>query len=102
MTSVPTASFEGEDETGADRLDDGRGAALFPGDRVVEVTVPDRVDERDRAATRNGRHPVTDQIAAHDQDARCLRAADELVRGQEHGVLVVTAPGADSAIRIGT
>ena len=94
--------FEGDDQPGADRLDDGRGAALLPGDRVVEVAVPDRVDEGDRAAARGGRHPVADQLAADDQDAGGLRAADELVRGQEDRVLVVAAPGAVSATRIGT
>ena len=88
--------LEGEDQPGPDGLDDGRGAALLAGDRVVEVAVPERVDERDRAAARRGRDRVADQLAADDQDAGGLRAADELVRRQEHRVLVVT--GARGAV----
>ena len=52
-----------------------------------------RVHERDRAAAGDGRHPVADQVPADHQDAGGLRAADELVRGQEDGVLVVTGAG---------
>ena len=95
--------LEREHQPGADRLDDGRGAAFFPRDRVIEVAVADRVDERDGPAAGHGGHLVADQVAAHDQDAGGLRAADELVRGQEDGVLVVT--GARALIlpaRIGT
>ena len=85
--------LQGEDQPGADRLDDGRGAAFLAGDRVVEVAVPERVDERDGAAARSGRNRIADQLPAHHEDPRRLGAADELVRGQEHRVLVVTAPG---------
>ena len=72
--------LEREHQPGPDGLDDGRGAALFPGDRVVEVAVPDRVDERDGAAAGHGGHLVAHQVPAHHQDAGGLRAADELVR----------------------
>ena len=81
--------FQGDDQAGADRFDDGGGAALLAGDRVVEVAVLVRADERDGAAAGDGGHPVADQVPADDEDARGLRAADELVRRQEHRVLAV-------------
>ena len=72
--------LERENQSGADRLDDGRGAALLAGDRVVEVAVSERVDERDRAATDGGRDGIADQFPAHHEDPRRLGTADELVR----------------------
>ena len=72
--------LEPDDEAGADRFDDRRSAALLAGDRVVEVERAARVDERDRAAARHRRHRVADQLAAHDEHAGRLWAADELVR----------------------
>ncbi len=81
--------LEREHQPGPDGLDDGRGAAFFPRDRVVEVAVADRVDEGDGPAAGRGGHLVAHQVTVHDQDAGGLRAADELVRRQEDGVLVV-------------
>ena len=50
--------LELEDQPGADRLDDRRGAALLAVCRVVEVEVLERVDVGDRAAAGHDRHPV--------------------------------------------
>ena len=85
----PDGLLEGEDQAGPDGLDDGGGAALLARNRVVQVLVADGVDERHRASARRGRDGVADQVAADDQDAGGLRAAGELVRGQEHRILVV-------------
>jgi hypothetical protein len=85
--------LEGEDQSGMDGLDDRRGAALLSGDRVVEVAVAERVDKGDGAAAGRGGHPVADQLTAHDEDPRGVRAADELVRGPEQRVLVVARAG---------
>ena len=74
--------LELEDQAGADRLDDGRRAALLAVRRVVEVAVLGRVDVHDRPAAGHDRHPVGHQLAAHDQHARRARAADELVRAR--------------------
>src|ERR1039458_2959977 len=52
--------LEREHQACPDRLDNGRCAALFPGDWVVEVAVADRVDERDRAAAGHCRYLVTE------------------------------------------
>ena len=72
--------LEAEHQAGADRLDDRRCPSLLARDRVVEVAVADRVDERHGAAARGGGHCVADQVAVDHQDAGCLRAAGELVR----------------------
>ena len=50
--------LELEHQPGADRLDDGRGAALLAVGRVVEVAVLERVDVGDRAAAGHDGHPV--------------------------------------------
>ena len=81
--------LECHDEPGADGLDDGGGAAFLACDRVVEIAVADRVDERHRAAAGRCRHLIADQFAPDDQDAGGLRPAGELVRRQEDRVLVV-------------
>ena len=95
--------FEGENQAGPDGLDDGRGAALLARDRVIEVLVPDGVDERHGAPAGGGRDGVADQLAADDQDAGGLRAAGELVRRQEHRVLVVArARGGGGWVIMGT
>src|SRR6266498_4720354 len=80
--------LEPHDQPGTDRLDDRWGAALLPRDRVVQVAVADRVDEGHRAAPWRGGDAVADQLAADHQHPRGLRAADELVRGEEDRVLV--------------
>ena len=90
----PDGLLEGHDQPRPDRLDDRRSATLLPGHRVVQVAVTDGVDEGDGAAPGNGRDRVGDQLPAHDQDPGGLRAADELVRREEDGVLVVAGPGA--------
>ena len=72
--------LELEHQARADRLDDGRGAALLAVGRVVEVAVLDGVDVRDRAAAGHDRHPVGQQLAPDDQDAGRAGPADELVR----------------------
>ena len=81
--------LEREDQAGPDGFDDGGGAALLARDRVLQIPVADGVDEHHGPAARGGRHRVADQVAAHHQDAGGLRAAGELVRGQEHRVLVI-------------
>ena len=80
--------LEREHEPGADRLDDRRRAALLADRRLGVVGVPRRADEQDRAAARHRRDPVAEQRALGDEHARRPGAADELVRREEHGVLV--------------
>ena len=94
--------LEREHQPGADRLDDGRGAAFLPRDRVVEVTVADRVDEGDGAAAGHGGHPVAHQVAAHDQDAGVCGPPMNLCGDRKMASLWSPAPGADSLARIGT
>ena len=62
----------------------------------------DRVDERDRATAGHGGHTAADQVPVHDQDSRRLRAARELMRGQEDGILVIASPRGGGGTRIGT
>ncbi len=80
--------LEREHETRADRLDDRRRAALFADYRVGMVAVAARADAQDRPAAGHRRHPVAQQRALGHQYAGGARAADELVRGEEHRVLV--------------
>ncbi len=77
-----------EDQAGADRLHDGRGAAFLPVDQVVEVAVVLGVDVGDGATPGDVGHPVGHQLASYDQDAGGAGSADELVRREEHRVLV--------------
>jgi hypothetical protein len=93
--------LEREDQPGPDRFHDGGGAALLACDRVVEIPVADGIDERHRSPARDRRDRVADQVAPHDQDAGCLRAAGELVRGQEHRVLVIAGARGEAETRIG-
>ena len=81
--------LELEDEPGADRFDDGRRARLLAVLRVGQVDVLLGVHVGDRAATDHRRHPVVEQLAPRHQQPRCARTADELVRRDEHRVLVV-------------
>src|SRR6266511_3637155 len=81
--------LEPDDQPSTDRLDDRRGAALLPSDRIVEIAVADRVDEGHRAAARRRGDAVVDQLAADHQHAGRLRPTDELVRREEDRVLVV-------------
>ena len=78
--------LELEDQAGADRVDDRRGAALLALHRVVEVAVLDVVDVGHGAAARHVGHPVGQQRAAYDEDAGGRRTADQLVRAEEHRV----------------
>ena len=80
--------LELEHEARADRFDDRRRAALLAMLDVREVDVLERVHVRDRAAARHARHPVPEQLAPGDEHARRPGAADELVRRDEHRVLV--------------
>ena len=80
--------LEREHEPGADRLDDRRRAALLADRGLGVVGLPGRADEQDRAAARHRRHPVGEQRALGHEHARRPRPADELVRGDAHGVLV--------------
>ena len=90
----PDGLLESEDEPGADRLDDGRGAALLAGDRIVQVHVFGRVDVLHGAAAGDVRDPVGEQFAPDDQHAWRAGSADELVRAEEDRVLVgVRMPG---------
>ena len=91
--------LELEDEAGADRLDDGRRAALLAVLGVVEVDVLERVDVGDGAAARDGGHGVGEERAAHHEQARRARSADELVGRDEGGVLVVEGGGGRVAVR---
>ena len=50
--------FELEHQTSADRFDDGRGAALLPLNRVIEITVFGRVDVGNGAAAGHVGNPV--------------------------------------------
>src|SRR5450759_240559 len=78
-----------------DRLDDGRGAALFALGRVVEVAVLTGVDVGNGAAAGDVGNPVAHQLTPHDQDTRGAGTADQLVETEEDGVLVGqrVAPG---------
>ena len=80
-----------EDQAGADGTEDRRGAALLPGDRVGGIVVPARVHPGDGAAARHRGHRA-DQVPADHQHAGRAGTADELVRGQEDGVLLVPGP----------
>ncbi len=57
----PDRGLELEHQAGADRLDDGRGAALLPVGDVDQVVVLFGVDVGDRAATGNHGDPVGEQ-----------------------------------------
>ena len=95
--------LELEDEPGADRLDDGRGAALLarrPGRRGSGARPGRRTRPCRRPATFGTR--LRDQLAAHDEDAGRLRPADELVRRRKTASLCRRAVRADSRMRIGT
>ena len=93
--------LELEDEPGADRLDDRRGAALLAVGLVVEVAVLGRVDVHHRAAAGHDRHPVGHQLAAHDEHARGAGAADELVRADEDRVLARAAGAVHLDVDVG-
>ena len=92
--------LEVEHQAGPDGLHDRRGAALLPVGGVVDVVVVGRVDVVDRAAARHGRYPVAQQVAADHQDARRTRPAHELVRRQEHRVLVRLGVAGTSAVHL--
>ena len=85
--------LERDHDTGPNRLDDRRRAALLAGDRIVDVERAGRVDKRDRSAAGDGRHRAGHQIPAYDEDAGRLRPADELVRREDDGVLPVAPAG---------
>ena len=80
--------LELEHETRADRLDDRRSSALLAHDGVVEVTVIGRPDIGHGAATHDVGHAIREQLAPHREHTGSAGAADELVRADEHGVLV--------------
>ena len=80
-----------EHQAGANGFDDRGGSAFFACHRVLRVTVAGRIGGGHGAAARLGRHPVGEEVPAHDKDAGRLRPAHELVRGKEHRVLVVAA-----------
>ena len=65
--------LELEDETGADRLDDRRSAALLAHDGVVEVAVLGRPDVGDGAATHDVGHAIREQLAPHRRARRACR-----------------------------
>jgi hypothetical protein len=71
----------------ANRVDDGGSARLLSVlDLGVVGVVGDR-HERDRSATRHRRHGVREQLSLGDEDAGRARSTDELVGGEEDGVL---------------
>jgi hypothetical protein len=97
---VPTACCSAK--TSPARIDSTiAGVPPSSRDRVVEIAVADRVDERHRAAARHRRDLIADQLAAHDQHPGGLRSAGELVRREEDRVLVIVAvrPGCRDADR---
>ena len=61
--------LELEDETGADRLDDRRRAALLAVLDLGQVAVLEGIDVGDRAAAGHARHPVAEQLASSDEQA---------------------------------
>src|SRR5215468_10175161 len=91
--------LELEHQAGADRLDDRRRAALLAMHRIGEVAVLGLVDVRHRAAAGTRRYGVAQQVALGDQHARGARTADELVRRDEHRVLLGTV-AAVSAVHL--
>jgi len=83
----PDSLLELEDQARSDRLDDRGGARLFAMHGIIEVDVLLGVDVGDGAATHDDGHGVGEQVAADDEDTGRAWAADELVRGEDHGVL---------------
>jgi len=81
--------LEGEGQAGPDRAHDVRGAALLAMFDVVQIGAAPGMDVAHRASARDGRHWVAQHVAAHREHPRTARAADELVRAEDHGVLVV-------------
>ena len=81
-------ALEVEDQTGADRLDDRRGAAFFAVHRVGEIDVLGRVDVGHRATADDDGHRVGEQIAPDRENPWSAGTADELVRREYDGVLV--------------
>jgi hypothetical protein len=98
--------LELEDQPGPDRLDDRRRAALLAVVEVGKVVLAGGVDVADGPSARHRRYRVAGELAAHDQDPRRARPADELVRGEEGRVLVrqraaVVAAHGDLEVRTG-
>ena len=85
--------LESEYKSGPDRFHDGGGAALLPMLGIGQVAVVVFIDVGDGAATWHRWHPVGEQVPAGDEKARSARTADELVRRDEDGVLVVISVG---------
>ena len=83
-----------EDESGTDRLQDGRCASFLAMLGVDQVGVVLRVDVAHGSAAGYRGHPVGEEVPADDQHPGCARTAYELVRRDEDGVLVVMAVGA--------
>ena len=80
--------LEPEHEPGPDGPDDRGRAALFPGDRVGQVALVGRVDVLDGPAADHVGDAVAQQLAPHHEHAWRAGPADELVRAEEHRVLV--------------
>ena len=81
--------LELEHEARPDRLHDRGRAAFLTVLDVIEVPVLRRVHVRDRAAAGDARHAVAEEVPARDEHPRGARPAHELVRRDEHGILVV-------------
>jgi hypothetical protein len=92
--------LELEHQPGADRLDDRRRAALLAVHRIGEVAVLGLVDVRHRTAAGTRRDGVAQQVALGDQHAGGARAADELVRRDEHRVLCGTVACGVAAVHL--
>ena len=80
--------FQLEHQTRADRLDDRRRAAFLAVHGIGDVVVLLGVDVGDGATADDVGDGVGQQLATHDEHAGRAGTPDELVRGQEHGVVV--------------
>ena len=100
------ARLDPERERGAGRAAGGRRAGVLPlldAGEVHRVALAGAVHVGDSAAAarrrRLRRQPV--QRAAHQEDPRRARPADELVRAQEHGVVAVHLSGPHVDLHVG-
>ncbi len=100
ISSLPTCSFSANTSPGTDRLDDAGRAPLLAHGGVGVVGVLGGADVQDRSAAGHRRDLVSEQRSLGEQDTRGTGAADELVRRDEHSVLVGEVPIRDRRRRV--
>ncbi len=80
--------LELKNQPGADRLDDGRGAAFFAMFNVGQVAVGDRIHIRDCAAPDYGRDGVLEQLTPSHQYPGSSGPPNQFVRGEDYRIKV--------------